>query len=140
MPHDDDKVGYGRPPKHSQFRPGQSGNRSGRPKRTRNILSDLRAELQSTTTITELGRQLTVTKQEAIVKSLVAAAIDGDMRAISTLVNITRTAETEDRQQDEVELSDDQAEIIQDFHHRKPEIDRGVPPNHPNSSRNDDEI
>lgn len=30
---DDDKVGYGRPPRKYQFRPGQSGNPKGRPKK-----------------------------------------------------------------------------------------------------------
>lgn len=30
-------VGYGKPPKHSQFKPGQSGNPSGRPKKAKTI-------------------------------------------------------------------------------------------------------
>ena len=30
---DDGKVGYGKPPKHSQFQAGQSGNPKGRPKK-----------------------------------------------------------------------------------------------------------
>lgn len=30
---DDGKVGYGKPPKHSQFQAGQSGNPNGRPKK-----------------------------------------------------------------------------------------------------------
>ena len=30
---DDDKVGYGKPPKHSRFQPGRSGNPRGRPKK-----------------------------------------------------------------------------------------------------------
>ena len=137
---EDHQVGYGQPPKASRFRPGQSGNPGGRPKGAKNLLTDLRAELSSTMTIRERGRERAVTKQVAIVKALVAAAVDGDMRAITTLVNIARTAPTEDRQQDEAELSDDQAEILHDFDTRKREVERGVSPNHPNSSRNDDEI
>lgn len=130
---DEEQVGYGQPPKASRFRPGQSGNPGGRPKGVKNLLTDLRAELTSTTTITERGRQRTVTKQLAIVKSLVAAAIDGDMRAITMLVNITRTAATEDRQEDDAELSVDEAEIIQDLHHRK------RAPENSNSTRDDNE-
>jgi uncharacterized protein DUF5681 len=30
-------VGYGRPPKHTRFKPGRSGNPKGRPKRHRNL-------------------------------------------------------------------------------------------------------
>ena len=36
------EVGYGRPPQHTQFRPGQSGNPAGRRKGVRN-LADRRA-------------------------------------------------------------------------------------------------
>ena len=42
---DDEKVGYGRPPKHSRFRKGQSGNPRSRPKGARGLKTDLRAEL-----------------------------------------------------------------------------------------------
>jgi hypothetical protein len=34
---DDYEVGYKKPPVHSQFKPGQSGNLSGRPKRVREL-------------------------------------------------------------------------------------------------------
>src|SRR5687768_6396759 len=36
QPGEAEKVGYGRPPKHTRFKPGQSGNPRGRPKRTGN--------------------------------------------------------------------------------------------------------
>ena len=36
------KVGYGKPPKHSQFRAGQSGNPAGRRKGMRNLIIDVR--------------------------------------------------------------------------------------------------
>jgi hypothetical protein len=134
---DDDRVGFGRPPKASRFRPGQSGNPGGRPKGSRNLLTDLRAELSSATTITERGCQLTVTKQVAIVKSLVAAAIDGDMRAVAALVNLsTRMAAAEDHQQDDAQFSAEEAEIVQEFHSRKlnSQDEHQAPPN-PNSAR-----
>ncbi len=35
---DEYEVGYKRPPKHTQFKLGQSGNMKGRPKGTRNFL------------------------------------------------------------------------------------------------------
>ncbi len=42
---DDYDVGYGKPPRRSQFEKGVSGNAKGRPRSTRNFLSDLRDEL-----------------------------------------------------------------------------------------------
>jgi hypothetical protein len=132
----DEAVGYGRPPKATQFRPGQSGNPSGRPKGARNFLTDLRSELNSTTTINERGHQVTVTKQVAIVKRLIAAAMDGDMRAVAALVNIsTRMASAEDHGQ--AEFSAEDAEIIKDFDSRKREAESGLP--NPNSPSNSDD-
>ncbi len=40
-----EKIGYGRPPKAGQFKPGQSGNPQGRPKGSTNLATDLSAEL-----------------------------------------------------------------------------------------------
>jgi hypothetical protein len=136
---DNSAVGYGHPPKHSQFRPGQSGNPRGRPKGIRNFLTDLRAELNSTTTINERGRQVTVTKQVAIVKALIAAAIDGDMRAVTALVNIsTRTASAEDHEQ--AAFSAEEAEIIDTFDKgkREVEVERDVPNSNSTGNSDDD--
>src|SRR5438045_1956885 len=37
----DYKVGYGKPPKHSQYKEGESGNEKGRPRGSRNRLMEL---------------------------------------------------------------------------------------------------
>jgi hypothetical protein len=42
---DGNGVGYGRPPEHTRFRKGHSGNPKGRPKGTRNLLTDVQEEL-----------------------------------------------------------------------------------------------
>jgi hypothetical protein len=42
----DYEVGYGRPPIHTRFKPGQSGNPAGRPKGAQNFATEIAAELK----------------------------------------------------------------------------------------------
>jgi hypothetical protein len=78
-------VGYRRPPVEHQFKRGQSGNPSGRPKGVRNFTSDLREELAELVSIKDGDSSVEVTRQRAIVKVLVNAAVEGDQRAATTV-------------------------------------------------------
>jgi hypothetical protein len=82
----DQKVGYGRPPKSGQFKRGKSGNPKGRPKGSLGLATDLSAELNEQITIREDGRQRRVSKQRALIKSLMAKALQGDVRANTALL------------------------------------------------------
>ena len=84
----DYEVGYGKPPKHTQFKQGQSGNPKGRPKHARGLKTDLRDELSGRITITENGKTITLTKQRLMVKQLTNAAMKGDLRAIHRLSDL----------------------------------------------------
>ena len=81
-----DKVGYGRPPKANQFKPGKSGNPKGRPKGSLNLVNDLAAELGEQITVREDGRTRRVSKQRALIKSLLAKGIQGDVRAAAAIL------------------------------------------------------
>ena len=81
-------VGYGKPPASTQFRKGQSGNRSGRPKGTNNLKTDLLEELHEKVTLKEGERTKKITKQRAIVKTLFAKALKGEPRAATTLIGL----------------------------------------------------
>lgn len=83
------KVGYRRPPTHSQFKPGQSGNPKGRPKGTPSLASIVRAATSERVTIIENGKRKSVTKLDAAVKQAVNQAAGGDHRAMRMLVDLT---------------------------------------------------
>jgi hypothetical protein len=82
----DDDVGYRRPPKATRFKPGQSGNPQGRPKGSANLATDLAAELNEQITVREGGQARRLTKQRALIKSLTARALQGDVRATTALL------------------------------------------------------
>ena len=84
----DDKTGYSKPPKHTQFKPGQSGNPKGRPKGTKNLKTDLEEELRELIVVREGGNVKTVSKQRAMLKSLTAKAVQGDPRAADIVINM----------------------------------------------------
>ena len=79
-------VGYGKPPKHSQYKPGQCGNPRGRPRKTSSIEAMIKRELDQTVKITEGGRELRITKREAIVKQFVNRAIKGDAKPLQLML------------------------------------------------------
>jgi hypothetical protein len=104
------QIGYGRPPAEHQFRPGQSGNPSGRPKGARNFKSDLRDELGEVISISDdNNKTIEVTKQRAIIKTLLRMAIAGDPRAIATIVGSCARALGEDDGEADVEAPEDRA-------------------------------
>ena len=102
-------VGYGRPPKEHQFQPGQSGNPSGRPKGARSFKTDLRDELCEVISISDGNKTIEVTKQRAIIKTLLNMAVAGDPRAIATIVGSCVRAPGDDDGEADVEAPEDRA-------------------------------
>ncbi len=82
------KVGPGRPPAHSRFKPGVSGNPKGRPPKQRDLRKLVEKELDRMVSLTEGGRRLKLTKREIIVRMLVNAAARGEDRALATLIKL----------------------------------------------------
>jgi Family of unknown function (DUF5681) len=83
------KVGYGNPPKHTQFRPGQSGNPKGRSKDVRNFITDVKQTLMMPIRITSGGRARKVTTQKGALILLREKALKGDNRALDQLLNLS---------------------------------------------------
>jgi hypothetical protein len=107
------KVGYGKPPKHSRFRKGISGNRKGRPKGKRNIATILRAILEEQITVREGRVWKTFTKLEAALKQLTDKAASGDLIALRQLTALVRSAEEHDIEPATKQLTDVDLKIMQ---------------------------
>jgi Family of unknown function (DUF5681) len=82
------EVGYRRPPKHTRFKPGQSGNPSGRPGHKASTKASgqsvgalLSKILKEKLKLREGERLLTVSKIDAALRSIVAKAIKGDPKS-----------------------------------------------------------
>ena len=111
-----DSVGYKQPPKDRQFQPGTSGNPGGRPRGARNFRTELREELRETISIREGNRDISIFKQRALIKRLVASAIEGDARSIATLMSFCARAFGEDN--DDQQQAPEDREIAQAFKRR----------------------
>lgn len=96
----DERVGYGRPPLSTRFRPGQSGNLRGRPKGARNLSTVIASALSERVTITENGRRRRITKFDAAVKQLVNRAAAGETRATQLLIQLLQAFEAKGAQPD----------------------------------------
>ena len=83
---EDYEIGYGKPPTHTQFRQGQSGNPKGRPKGSSNFSTDVKAALQTPVRVNSGGRPRTVSTQEAALMRLREKALKGDARALDRLL------------------------------------------------------
>lgn len=80
------EVGYKKPPQHTRWKAGQSGNPNGRPKKIKEFEKLLDIELSKEVTITEGDQTVRVSKRELLMKTLVHDAIKGDKRAIKMLL------------------------------------------------------
>ena len=74
-------VGYGKPPKHTQFQKGQSGNPSGRRRRSpleAQIKTDLLKELARPVNLRQDGEVIRVSTLTALIRSTLAQALKGN--------------------------------------------------------------
>src|ERR1700735_4545238 len=80
------ELGYGKPPRHTQFVKGKSGNPKGRRKGAQRLGPILEKAGRQRIKITENGRTRLITKFEAAVLQLFNRAVSGDLKAIGELL------------------------------------------------------
>ena len=96
MPSDkkrDYEVGYSKPPRHTRFTKGQSGNPRGRAPGAKNLKTLLIDALNELVVVTENGGRRKISKRQAIIKQLVNRSAKGDWRAAKILLDILQDLE-----------------------------------------------
>lgn len=114
MSHDNEyEVGYGKPPKHSQFKKGQSGNLNGRPKKRKDG-KDLFHALLDTEMLVD-GKMMT--KRELVALSIVNGAIKGNSHCRSLIMPMLHNDNAE--MEDFDPTDDDEVEWMKVSHQMK---------------------
>lgn len=85
------EVGYKKPPIHTRFKSGASGNPKGRPKYSIDLKDIFLLELNQKVRIREGDRELRVSKQRAVIKSLMNRAIKGETSAVREVLALMGT-------------------------------------------------
>jgi hypothetical protein len=87
------ETGYGKPPKHTRFKKGCSGNPAGRPKGSKGLVALQEKILSEKVLAIENGRRMKISKRELIMRQLGKMAVTGNIRAIQLLLGIEVAAE-----------------------------------------------
>ena len=112
----DEKVGYGRPPVATRFRPGQSGNPRGRPKGSKSLDQVLRQALDRRVSDPRRGGRHTVRMIELIMEGLVLGAAKRDPRMVRLLlVLLDRYAPSDTPKVDPEEVRAADREILDEY-------------------------
>jgi hypothetical protein len=114
------KVGYCRPPKHTQFKKGQSGNPGGRPNWTLNVATVLENTLRQTVEVVDekTNQKRTITKLEAAIQRLVDNAVEGDNYAFRVLSVLTQILHEPEKAPTSAELEGADQKILNMLVHR----------------------
>jgi len=115
---DDYEVGYGKPPKHSRFQKGKSGNPNGRRKKAPDPDAALLREAGTLMTISDNGRQVRVSKHDVVLKQLLNSAMKGNAFGVRTYLEAYRgafqkAAQTEAEDSKEFELLNNPANLTE---------------------------
>jgi hypothetical protein len=88
----DNAVGYKKPPRRTQFRPGQSGNPKGRPKKVKTVEEVFAKQLSKSLTLTIAGKRQKKSMFEAITMQQISKALSGDHRATTMIIKILQSS------------------------------------------------
>lgn len=111
------EVGYMKPPIETRFKPGQSGNKTGRPRGSRNTYTIFEKLINAKVFITQDGKQIKITKQEALLMQAINSGLKGNLKAIQSLFPhmLAVDSKKEERAKVHASLHQDDQKIINQF-------------------------
>jgi hypothetical protein len=110
---DDNDVGYGKPPRANQFKPGKSGNPKGRPRGPKSEATILQDLLQHKIGLSEHGKTRRITLHEAILRRIAEDCLKGNTKSAAFLLN--RHHAMTSSEPDESGLSDDEQTVLETY-------------------------
>jgi hypothetical protein len=81
------KVGRGKPPKHTQFKTGETGNKRGRPKGSKNLTTLMMEAARNPVTATIGGKKRTISTLHATTMQLATKAASGDSKSMAKFLD-----------------------------------------------------
>ena len=109
----DDEVGYGKPPRAHQFKPGTSGNPKGRPKGAKSEATILQDLLQQKIGLNERGKTRRITLHEAILRRIAEDCLKGNTKSAAFLLN--RYHAMSAGEPEEAGLSEDEKTVLETY-------------------------
>lgn len=86
------EVGYGRPPAHTRFKPGKSGNPKGRPKGARGLNTLARELLTARVPVRTASGEKKMHRIEAVLHKTFELALKGNPRALTQVLSLYASA------------------------------------------------